>query len=128
MVAIQNKRRKKNPILAKYIYTTSPSDHDENSKDGSTSKYDVKSNVKTENKVISNNGLNTDTTTRKEEQRARELWHKMSGAVFVLFVEYYGGQPPGVVDSISNSNGLTHPKFNISKQAHVSSGAITEGE
>jgi tRNA and rRNA cytosine-C5-methylases len=33
----------------------------------------------------------------KAELKAKELWHRKSGAGFHLFVEYYGGQPEGVV-------------------------------
>jgi len=33
----------------------------------------------------------------KADLKAKELWHRKSGAGYHLFVEYYGGQPKGVV-------------------------------
>mmetsp|Transcript_7603 Transcript_7603/g.14383 ORF Transcript_7603/g.14383 Transcript_7603/m.14383 type:complete len:565 (+) Transcript_7603:70-1764(+) len=35
----------------------------------------------------------------KAELKAKEIWHRKSGAGFHLFVEYYGGQPEGVVNT-----------------------------
>ncbi len=33
----------------------------------------------------------------KADLKAKELWHRKSGAGYQLFVEYYGGQPKGVI-------------------------------
>mmetsp|Transcript_2797 Transcript_2797/g.4818 ORF Transcript_2797/g.4818 Transcript_2797/m.4818 type:complete len:610 (-) Transcript_2797:115-1944(-) len=47
----------------------------------------------------------------KTPSRAEQLWHKRSGGGFVLFVEYYCGQPPSVIvsgntDRQKNDGGL----------------------
>jgi 16S rRNA C967 or C1407 C5-methylase (RsmB/RsmF family) len=51
----------------------------------------------------------------KAESKAKELWHRKSGAGYHLFVEYYQGQPKGVIYNesdldlvkLSNVKGLT---------------------
>jgi len=51
----------------------------------------------------------------KAEQKARELWHKKTGAGYALFVDYYAGQPLGVITS--NCDALVHAKINITSKA-----------
>lgn len=48
----------------------------------------------------------------KAELKAKELWHRKSGAGFHLFVEYYGGQPEGVVYSKRDQSLCSNTKRN----------------
>jgi len=95
--------RKGGPAGGKQNTTTTPTpiDRDSDSKDESVSKNYLRRNASNEKKVSSKDVSNNNTITRREERKARELWHKKSGAGFALFVEYYGGQSPGVVNAIN---------------------------
>lgn len=71
-------------------------------------------------------------TLTKADLKARELWHKKSGAGYQLFVQYYASQPKGVVADIivgdgagaaSNSNSTqTVPNINELKSIQQGKG------
>ena len=55
----------------------------------------------------------------KAEQKAKELWHKKSGAGFSLFVDYYGGQPLGTVTADNGCGTATAGEVKISKDLQI---------
>ena len=60
----------------------------------------------------------------KADLKAKELWHRKSGAGYHLFVEYYGGQPKGVVFDDSELKELEDQALSKSS----SNGAVKQGK
>jgi len=80
-------------------------DHDHDDKQSIINCAKIKqceSRIMNDNNTVTDNNTDTVTATHtpsisKADIKARELWHRKSGAGFHLFAMYYAGQPNGVV-------------------------------
>eukprot|EP00554_Chaetoceros_debilis_P007605 CAMPEP_0194073174 /NCGR_PEP_ID=MMETSP0149-20130528/690_1 /TAXON_ID=122233 /ORGANISM="Chaetoceros debilis, Strain MM31A-1" /LENGTH=562 /DNA_ID=CAMNT_0038753149 /DNA_START=84 /DNA_END=1772 /DNA_ORIENTATION=+ len=65
-------------------------------------------------------GQKSDSSFSKADLKAKELWHRKSGAGYRLFVEYYAGQTKGVVhvDDDSDSHISSRSNINLVDKLH----------
>ena len=100
---------------------------------GGTNTSSSHDDVVTRNKVSTTTKTKTTTTiVTKADLKARELWHKKSGAGYDLFVQYYASQPLGIVtddvdddevlllDQNNNNKSIKKKKNSSSLCIHVS--------